>query len=66
MHRVPSAVTMLNSLQAVQMIVLIHLFTVIRQLLAPPTPPSPPRKQIGFHVRERSVTYRVQPKGATR
>jgi hypothetical protein len=44
-----------------------HLFDVIRQLLAPPEPESElPRKQIGFHVRERSATYRVRPKRAAR
>ena len=43
-----------------------HLFTVIRQLLAPPPQPDPPRKPIGFHVRERSATYRATGKGAAK
>jgi hypothetical protein len=43
-----------------------HLFTVIRQLLSPPSQPEPPRKQIGFHVREQSATYRVTKKEATK
>lgn len=38
------------------------IFDVIRRLTAPS---EPPRKQIGFHVRERSATYRVKRKGST-
>lgn len=30
----------------------------IMSLLSPPAEPEPPRKQIGFHIRERSATYR--------
>lgn len=36
------------------------IFDALRRLTAPP---EPPRKQIGFHVRERSATYRVRTKG---
>ena len=36
------------------------VFDAIRQLMAPP---DPPRKQIGFHVREKSAVYRVSGKG---
>jgi hypothetical protein len=32
------------------------VFEAIRQLM---TPPEPPRKEIGFHVKERHATYRV-------
>lgn len=39
------------------------IFDVLRRLTAQP---EPPRKQIGFHVRERSATYRVTKKGAAR
>ena len=35
------------------------VFDAIRQLM---TPPDPPRKQIGFHVREKSATYGVKRK----
>jgi len=36
------------------------LFEAIRQLMAPPTPPH--KKPIGFHVQEKSRTYRVRRK----
>ena len=36
------------------------VFDAIRQLM---TPPDRPRKQIGFHVREKSAVYRVSGKG---
>lgn len=36
------------------------LFDAIRQLMAPP--PAPPRREIGFHVKEDSVPYRVKRK----
>jgi hypothetical protein len=40
-----------------------HLFDLIRQLLGPLEPePVPPRKQIGFHARERRARYRVRRK----
>ena len=35
------------------------LFETLRRLLAPS--PEPPRKQIGFHVRERAAKYQVKP-----
>jgi hypothetical protein len=35
------------------------LFEAIRQLMAPPAP-EPPKPEIGFHVREDSVRYRVK------
>lgn len=38
-----------------------NLFETIRRLLAAPST-EPPRKQIGFHVRERSATYRARTK----
>jgi hypothetical protein len=38
------------------------VFDAIRQLM---TPPDPPRKQIGYHVRERRATYRVKHGGPT-
>lgn len=36
------------------------LFDAIRQLMSPP--PEPPRREIGFHVKEDSVPYRVKRK----
>ena len=36
------------------------LFEAIRQLMAPP--PVPPKPEIGFHVKEDSVHYRVKRK----
>jgi hypothetical protein len=36
------------------------LFEAIRQLMAPP--PAPPKPEIGFHVMEDSVPYRVKRK----
>ena len=36
------------------------LFEAIRQLMAPP--PAPPKPEIGFHVKEDSVPYRVKTK----
>jgi hypothetical protein len=34
------------------------IFEAIRQLMAPP--PTPPRPEIGFHVKEDAVPYRIQ------
>jgi hypothetical protein len=34
------------------------LFEAIRQLMAPPT--APPRPEIGFHVKEQAVPYRIR------
>ena len=34
------------------------VFNVIRQLMAPP--PQPPKPEIGFHVKEDSVSYRTK------
>jgi hypothetical protein len=43
------------------------VFEAIRQLMTPSEPPpEPPRKQIGFHVRERHAKYRVHRKGTTK
>jgi hypothetical protein len=39
------------------------IFDVLRRLTAPT---EPPRKQIGFHVRERGTAYRTRAKGAVR
>ena len=39
------------------------VFDAIRQLM---TPPDRPRKQIGFHVREKSAVYRANGKGKRR
>ena len=39
------------------------VFEAIRELMMPP---EPPRKQIGFHVREKSAVYRVSRKGKRR
>ena len=39
------------------------LFEAIRQLM---TPPEPPHKEIGFHVREDSVPYRIKRKSRCR
>jgi hypothetical protein len=36
------------------------LFEAIRQLMVPP--PAPPKPEIGFHVKEDSVPYRVKRK----
>ena len=36
------------------------VFDAIRQLMAPP--PAPPKPEIGFHVKEDSVPYRVKRK----
>jgi hypothetical protein len=36
------------------------VFNAIRQLMAPP--PQPPKPEIGFHVKEDSVPYRVKRK----
>ena len=35
-----------------------YVLTELKKLMAPP--PEPPRKQIGFHVKERRAMYRVQ------
>jgi hypothetical protein len=37
------------------------IFEAIRQLM---TPPKPPRKEIGFHVKENSLPYRIKRKAA--
>jgi hypothetical protein len=40
---------------------------IIRQLTSPSEPePPPPRKQIGFHIRERGAPYHVRKQGAAR
>jgi hypothetical protein len=39
------------------------IFEVLRRLTQPP---APPRRQIGFHVRERGASYRVRKKRASR
>ena len=39
------------------------LFEAIRQLM---TPPEPPHKEIGFHVKEDSVPYRIKRRTACR
>ena len=36
------------------------VFDAIRQLMAPP--PAPPKPEIGFHVKEEGVPYRVKSK----
>ena len=38
------------------------LFEAIRQLMTPPA--EPPRKEIGFHIKEDSVPYRIKRKAA--
>jgi hypothetical protein len=36
------------------------IFEAIRQLMAPPPePPEPPRKEMGFHIKEDAVPYRI-------
>ena len=35
------------------------IFEAIRQLMAAPEPPEPPRKEMGFHIKEDGVPYRV-------
>ena len=37
------------------------IFEAIRELTSPPEFPEPPRKELGFHVREDEVPYRVAP-----
>jgi hypothetical protein len=37
---------------------IVHLFAALKQLLEPPEPPK--RREIGFHVREKTARYRVQ------
>jgi len=37
------------------------IFEAIRQLM---TPPEPPRKEIGFHIKEHSLPYRIKRKAA--
>lgn len=39
------------------------LFEAIRQLM---TPPEPPRREIGFHIKEDSVRYRIKRRTACR
>lgn len=38
------------------------IFEAIRQLMAPPAPepPEPPRKEMGFHIKEDDVPYRIK------
>ena len=36
------------------------IFEAIRQLMTPPEPPEPPRKEIGFHIKEDGVPYRIK------
>jgi hypothetical protein len=36
------------------------IFEAIRQLMAPQNPAEPPRKQIGFHIKEDRVPYRIK------
>jgi len=38
------------------------LFEAIRQLITPPA--EPPSKEIGFHIKERSVPYRIKRRAA--
>ena len=38
------------------------LFEAIRQLMTPPA--EPPRKEIGFHIKEDSVPYRIKRRAA--
>jgi len=37
---------------------IVDLFAALKQLLEPPEPPK--RREIGFHVREKTARYRVQ------
>ena len=37
---------------------MVDLFAALKQLLEPPEPPK--RREIGFHVREKTARYRVQ------
>jgi len=41
------------------------LFDAIRQLMEPAKPEQPP-KEIGFHIKEDSVTYRIKKRILTR
>ena len=36
------------------------IFEAIRQLMAAPEAPEPPRKEIGFHIKEDGVPYRIK------
>ena len=36
------------------------IFDAIRQLMTPPEPPEPPRKEMGFHIKEDGVPYRIR------
>jgi hypothetical protein len=36
------------------------IFEAIRQLMAAPEPPEPPRKEMGFHIKEDGVPYRIK------
>lgn len=36
------------------------IFEAIRQLMAAPEPPEPARKEMGFHIKEESVPYRIK------
>lgn len=36
------------------------IFEAIRQLMVAPEPPEPPRKEMGFHIKEDSVPYRIK------
>jgi hypothetical protein len=39
---------------------ILHLLRQMQDLLNPPAGPEPPKKEIGFHVRERRSAYRVK------
>ena len=41
---------------------ILHLLRQMQDLLNPPPGPKPPKKEIGFHVRERPAVYRVKPR----
>jgi hypothetical protein len=36
------------------------IFEAIRQLMTPPDPPESPRKEMGFHIKEDGVPYRIK------
>jgi len=43
------------------------IFEAIRQLMTPPEPPGPPQKEIGFHIKEDDLPYRInRPSRASR
>jgi hypothetical protein len=41
---------------------IVQILRELRQLMTPSPLPEPPRKQIGFHVRERRAAYRARAK----